>query len=240
MHLGFVIACVNDTFMLLLASWLKGTFPFLLCLSSCDSSPAPLFPRTSLVCLLWQRLGVAPMTSGDDLSVHSSMLPSGGGISGCPCLHRTFSVLCRQKGTKINYRKSTSKETPWRLLGGNGVGGAGRLGGCALHQLFYLPQFLLTLSLLRLLWGCLVSVQLVCHIWLFSTPWTAACQASLSITNSQSLLKHVHWVGDAIQPFHPLSSPSPPAFNHSQHQGLFNWVRSLHQVAKVLEFQLQH
>ena len=51
---------------------------------------------------------------------------------------------------------------------------------------------------------------------------------------------HVHWIGDAIQPSHPLSSPSPPAFNHSQHQGLFKWVRSSHQVAKVLEFQLQH
>ena len=51
---------------------------------------------------------------------------------------------------------------------------------------------------------------------------------------------HVHWVGDAIQPSHPLSSPSPPAFNLSQHQGLFQWVSSLHQVAKVLEFQLQH
>ena len=51
---------------------------------------------------------------------------------------------------------------------------------------------------------------------------------------------HVHWVGDAIQPSHPLSSPSPPAFNLSQHQGLFLWVSSLHQVAKVLEFQLQH
>ena len=51
---------------------------------------------------------------------------------------------------------------------------------------------------------------------------------------------HVHWVSDAIQPSHPLSSPSPPAFNHSQHQGLFQWVSSLHQVAKVLEFQLQH
>ena len=47
---------------------------------------------------------------------------------------------------------------------------------------------------------------------------------------------HVHWVGDAIQPPHPLSSPSPPAFNPSQHQGLFQWVSSLHQVAKVLEF----
>ena len=50
---------------------------------------------------------------------------------------------------------------------------------------------------------------------------------------------HVHWVGDAIQPSHPLSSPSPPTFNLSQHQGLFKWVSSSHQVAKVLEFQLQ-
>ena len=48
---------------------------------------------------------------------------------------------------------------------------------------------------------------------------------------------HVHWVSDAIQPSHPLSSPSPPAFNLSQHQGLFQWVSSSHQVAKVLEFQ---
>ena len=51
---------------------------------------------------------------------------------------------------------------------------------------------------------------------------------------------HVHWVGDAIQPSHPLSSPSPPVLNLSQHQGLFKWVSSSHQVAKVLEFQLQH
>ena len=50
---------------------------------------------------------------------------------------------------------------------------------------------------------------------------------------------HVHWVGDAIQPSHPLSSPSPPAFDLSQHQGLFKWVSSSHQIAKVLEFQLQ-
>ena len=49
---------------------------------------------------------------------------------------------------------------------------------------------------------------------------------------------HVHWVGEAIQPFHPLSSPSP-AFNLSQHQGLFQWVSSSHQVAKILELQHQ-
>ena len=51
---------------------------------------------------------------------------------------------------------------------------------------------------------------------------------------------HVHRVGDAIQPSHPPSSPSPPAFNLVQHQDLFHWVSSSHQVAKVLEFQLQH
>ena len=51
---------------------------------------------------------------------------------------------------------------------------------------------------------------------------------------------HVHRVGDAIQPSHPLSSPSLPTFNLSQHQGLFQRVSSSRQVAKVLEFQLQH
>ena len=51
---------------------------------------------------------------------------------------------------------------------------------------------------------------------------------------------HVRQVSDAIQPSHPLSSPSPPGSNLSQHQGIFQWVSSLHQVAKVLEFQLQH
>ena len=51
---------------------------------------------------------------------------------------------------------------------------------------------------------------------------------------------HMHQVSDAIQPSHPLSSPSPPALNPSQHQSLFQWVNSLHEVAKVLEFQLQH
>ena len=60
------------------------------------------------------------------------------------------------------------------------------------------------------------------YVQLFMTPWTAALQASLFITNSRSLLKtHVHWVSDAIQPSHPLLSLSP-AFNLSQHQGIFN------------------
>ena len=140
------------------------------------------------------------------------------------------------------------------------------------------------------------SVQLLSHVQLFATPWTAARQASLFITNSWSLLKHrsidmrchsmisssingvsdqirsvtqscptlcdpmdcsmpgfpvhhylpefaqthVHWVSDAILPSHPLQPPSPLALNLSQNQGFFQWVGSSHQVAKVLEFQLQH
>ena len=56
----------------------------------------------------------------------------------------------------------------------------------------------------------------------------------------ESTQTHVHWVDDAIQPSHTLSSPSSPALNLSQHQGLFQRVSSSHQVANVLEFQLQH
>ena len=73
------------------------------------------------------------------------------------------------------------------------------------------------------------------RVWLFTTPQTVACQASLSITTSRSLLKLM-----SIQPSHTLSSPSPPAPNPSQHQIVFQWVNSSHEVAKVLEFQLQH
>ena len=56
---------------------------------------------------------------------------------------------------------------------------------------------------------------------------------------SEPTQTHIHRVSDAIQSSHPMSSPSPPAFTLAQHQGLFQWVCSSHQVAKVLEFQLQ-
>ena len=68
-----------------------------------------------------------------------------------------------------------------------------------------------------------------------STPGLLVHHKLLEFTQT-----HAHWVRDAILPSHPLSSPSPPAPNPSQHQGLFQWVSSSHQVAKVLEFQLQH
>ena len=76
------------------------------------------------------------------------------------------------------------------------------------------------------------------------TPWITACRppcpSPTPRVHSDSIHHSVHRVSDAIQPSHPLSSPSPPAPNPSQHQSLFQWVNSLHEVAKVLEFQLQH
>ena len=82
------------------------------------------------------------------------------------------------------------------------------------------------------------SVQSLSRVQLFATPWTNCSTPGFPVHHQ--LLKlaqtHVHWVGDAIQPSHPLSSPSPPAFNLSQHQGIFHGVSSLHEVAKVLDW----
>ena len=82
------------------------------------------------------------------------------------------------------------------------------------------------------------SVQLLSCVRLFATPWTAACQTSLSITNSWSLPKPMSM--ELVMPSTILSSVAPSlAFSLSQHQGLFRWVGTSHQMAKVLEFQLQ-
>ena len=91
---------------------------------------------------------------------------------------------------------------------------------------------------------CIVSVQfnsvtqscpILCNPMDCSTPGLPVHHQHLEFTQT-----YVHWVSDAIQPSHPLSSPSAPAFNLFQHQSLFKWVSSSHQVSKVLEFQLQH
>ena len=97
-----------------------------------------------------------------------------------------------------------------------------------------------TFNLLSLL-PFLSSVQLLSHVRLFVISWTAACQACLSIISSQNLLRLMSI--KSVMPsnhfilYRPLLSA---AVNLSQHQGLFQWVSSSHQVAKVLEFQLQH
>ena len=75
----------------------------------------------------------------------------------------------------------------------------------------------------------------LCHPTDCSTPGFPVHHQLLKLPEA-----HVHRISDDIQPPHPLLSPSPAAFNPSQHQGLFQWVSSLHQVARVLEFQLQH
>ena len=66
------------------------------------------------------------------------------------------------------------------------------------------------------------SVQSLSRVQLFATPWTAACQVPVHHQLLELIQTHVHRISDAIQPAHPLSSPSPPAFNLSQHQGLFS------------------
>ena len=84
------------------------------------------------------------------------------------------------------------------------------------------------------------SVQLLSCVWLCdpmdcSMPSLPVYHQLPEFTQTQ-----VHWVSDALQQSHPLLYPFPPTFNLPQHQGLFQWVSSSHQVAKVLEFQLQH
>ena len=90
-------------------------------------------------------------------------------------------------------------------------------------------------------WKCISSVESLICVQLFCDPMDCST-AGFPVHHQLPELAqtHVHRVSDAIQPSHPLSSPSLPAFYLAQHQGLFKWVSSLHQVAKVLEFQLQH
>ena len=107
---------------------------------------------------------------------------------------------------------------------------------------------------LGLLWWIWEKLALSFDFYLLEWVFSSVAQLCLTLCNPMDcrtpgfsvhhqLLEftqtYVHHVSDAIQPSHPLSSPSPD-FNLSQHQGLFKWVISSHQVAKVLEFQLQH
>ena len=116
-----------------------------------------------------------------------------------------------------------------------------------LYSLVVLPSSSMTVSFLNQ--QCLVwlnfATYLLCSVAQLgltlcdpidcSTPGLPVCHQLLDLTQT-----HDHWVGDAIQSSHPLSCPSLPTFNLSQHQGLFKWISSSQQVAKVLEFQLQH
>ena len=114
---------------------------------------------------------------------------------------------------------------------------------CFLDEGHLCWQYLNTaLSILQGTWcqGKVSSVQSLSSVRLFATPWTATAGLPVRHQLPESTQTHVHWVGDAIQSSHPLSSPSPPTLDLSQHQGIFKWVSSSHQVAKVLELQLQN
>ena len=84
------------------------------------------------------------------------------------------------------------------------------------------------------------SVKPLSSVQHFETPLTDHARLPCTSPAPRAAQTHVHRVGDIIRLSHPLLSPFPPAFNLSQHQGLFKWLISSHQVAKVLEFQLQH
>ena len=93
----------------------------------------------------------------------------------------------------------------------------------------------LKFGLWKLQFSSVQSCPTLCNPMNSSTPGLPVHHQLLEFTQT-----HVHRVGDAIQPSHPLSSPSPPAPNPSQHQGLFQSVSSSHHMPKVLELQLQH
>ena len=100
------------------------------------------------------------------------------------------------------------------------------------------------------LWGfpggsVVKSLSAMQETWVWPLSWKDPLEEGRAIHSSivagRSLLRFIfHWVGNDIQPSHPLSPPSPPALNLSQHQGLFQWVGFSHQVANVLQLQLEH
>ena len=145
--------------------------------------------------------------------------------------HNWGDLACTYASPISSHPSSTQKQEDLRLVMGRK--GTGRLG--KENQ--------------RLLEGCSGCS------WPTSVQFSSVAQSCLTLCDSMNCSMaglpvhhqlpectqtHAHRVSDAIQPSHPLSSPSPPAPNPSQHQDLFQWVNSSHEVAKVLEFQLQH
>ena len=100
--------------------------------------------------------------------------------------------------------------------------------------------FQITLFTRKVLCVVIVVQSLSC-VQLFVSPWSKCIKPGFPVLHylPEFSQTYILWVSDVIQLFHPLSPPSPPALNLSQHQGLIQWVSSSHQVAKVLEFQHQ-
>ena len=134
----------------------------------------------------------------------------------------------RSETTKVSY----NLDSHWILLRGWKVDVTPHKSPL-LHVFYYyeIPVLCVSVQFSSVTQSCLT----LCNPMDCSTPGSPVHHQLLEPAQT-----HVHWVDDAIQSSHPLLSPSPPTFNHSKHQDLFKWVNSSHQVAKVLEFQLQH
>ena len=121
----------------------------------------------------------------------------------------------------------------WGELTKAGAGGLLLVYDRFLWQMFPLSANWLKLQFsLKLNWSVWLKCLDLCNPMDYSTPGLPFHHQLPELTQT-----HVHWVGDSIQPSHPLSSPSFPTFSLSQHEGLFQWGSSSHQVAKVLELQ---
>ena len=154
-----------------------------------------------------------------------------------------FSVIVCEEG---EYPKE-SLSVDWMLHIGNGHANNHIIWIIQLYQLFKLRQFKVKDTFVKILKRL--------REWRFYYQFSSVAQSCPTLCDPMNrstpglpvhhqlpefIQTHVHWVSDAIQPSHPLLSLSPPAPNPSQHQSLFQWVNSLHEVATVLEFQLQH
>ena len=123
----------------------------------------------------------------------------------------------------------------------------------AVSKLSSIPHIVINLGHMCITGNEVFSYLFLNYCWLSSVQFSSVAQSCPTLCNPMNrsapglpvhhqlpefTQTHVHRVSDAIQPSHPLSSPSLPALNPSQHQGLFQWINSSHELAKVLEFQL--
>ena len=150
--------------------------------------------------------------------------------------HATFSQMLERRGVKIFLFFLIPTGLPWNQCTPGKASSQGNgqwKSGCYSHFWggpYHTACGILAPSCSSVTKSCLT----LCDSMDCSTPGFPVLHHLPELTQT-----HVHWIAAAIQPFHPLLPPSP-AFSLSQHQGLFQWVGSLHQVAKVFELQLQH
>ena len=204
-------ACLQDSHVLTTSTWGKGDAPGVF---QRDASPFPHFSFSVFKMFLYTRQQV--LKNQQDEMPNAQMIMTGNSLMFPPQALCTNSSSTKIVPADLYFIWNTifSDKIPWLFL-----------------ETRLPTQPLLSVQFSSVAQSCLI----LCDPMDCSMPGLPVHHQLPEFTQT-----HVHWVGDAIQPSHPLSSPSPPALNLSQHQGLFQWVSSSHQMAKVLEFQLQH